>query len=63
MAEEIENGNGGVAGEVSPGQLEPAANERFKWYIIHAYSGFERKVRESIESRVQALVCRTRLAA
>jgi transcriptional antiterminator NusG len=54
MAEEIENGNSGAAGEVSPGQLEPAANERFKWYIIHAYSGFERKVRESIESRVQA---------
>jgi transcription termination/antitermination protein NusG len=54
MAEEIENGNGGAAGKVSPGQLEPAANERFKWYIIHAYSGFERKVRESIESRVQA---------
>jgi len=25
-----------------------------KWYIIHAYSGFERKVRESLESRVQA---------
>ena len=29
-------------------------NERFKRYILHAYSGFERKVRESIESRVQA---------
>jgi len=29
-------------------------NERFRWYILHAYSGFERKVRESIESRVQA---------
>jgi transcription termination/antitermination protein NusG len=29
-------------------------NERFKWYILHAYSGFERKVKESIESRVQA---------
>jgi transcription termination/antitermination protein NusG len=55
MAEEIENGNGGgAAGEAPAGQLEPAANERFKWYIIHAYSGFERKVRESIESRVQA---------
>src|ERR1700757_3193336 len=53
MAEEIENG-GGAASEISPGQLGPAANERFKWYIIHAYSGFERKVRESIESRVQA---------
>jgi transcriptional antiterminator NusG len=35
-------------------QLEPPANEKFKWYIIHAYSGFERKVKESIESRVQA---------
>ena len=55
MAEEIENGgSAGAGGEVPTGQLEPAANERFKWYIIHAYSGFERKVRESIESRVQA---------
>ena len=37
-------------------QPEPKAerNERFKWYILHAYSGFERKVRESIESRVEA---------
>ena len=25
-----------------------------KWYIIHTYSGFERKVKESIESRVRA---------
>ena len=25
-----------------------------KWYIIHAYSGFERKVRESLESRILA---------
>ncbi len=24
------------------------------WYILHAYSGFERKVKESIESRIQA---------
>jgi transcriptional antiterminator NusG len=37
-------------------QAQPPAerNERFKWYILHAYSGFERKVRESIESRVEA---------
>ena len=36
----------------SPEQPEqPVRNERFKWYILHAYSGFERKVRESIESR------------
>ncbi len=41
--------------------LAPSANERFKWYIIHAYSGFERKVRESIESRVQAFGLQDRI--
>src|SRR5579864_8574558 len=35
-------------------QLAPPVNENFKWYIIHAYSGFERKVRESLESRIAA---------
>jgi transcriptional antiterminator NusG len=25
-----------------------------KWYIIHSYSGFERKVKESLESRITA---------
>ncbi len=34
--------------------LAPPANENFKWYIIHAYSGFERKVKESLEGRIQA---------
>jgi transcriptional antiterminator NusG len=34
--------------------LAPPVNENFKWYIIHAYSGFERKVRESLESRIRA---------
>src|SRR3954471_20134456 len=29
-------------------------NPNMKWYIIHTYSGFERKVKESLESRVQA---------
>ncbi len=33
---------------------EPQGNPRMKWYIIHAYSGFERKVRESLESRIRA---------
>ena len=33
---------------------EPPRNPNMKWYIIHAYSGFERKVKESLESRVQA---------
>ena len=41
-------------GEQPTEQLAPPVNENFKWYIIHAYSGFERKVRESLESRIQA---------
>jgi transcriptional antiterminator NusG len=24
------------------------------WYIIHTYSGYEKKVRESLQSRIQA---------
>jgi len=41
-------------GDPSAEQLAPPVNENFKWYIIHAYSGFERKVRESLESRITA---------
>src|SRR5215472_19244645 len=44
MADEVEQ----------TGEGQPERNERFKWYILHAYSGFERKVKESILSRVQA---------
>ena len=42
-------------------QLAPPVNENFKWYIIHAYSGFERKVRESLESRIQAFGLENRI--
>ena len=38
----------------SPESAAPPRNPNKKWYIIHAYSGFERKVKESLESRVQA---------
>ena len=38
-----------------PGPAEDVnANPNMKWYIIHTYSGFEKKVKESLESRVQA---------
>src|ERR1700732_1758333 len=50
--------------EIPPGTpegLPPSANDRFKWYIIHAYSGFERKVKESLESRVQAFGLQNRI--
>jgi len=51
-----ESGVPPLAGETGDAQehLPPPVNERFKWYIIHAYSGFERKVKESLEGRVQA---------
>jgi transcriptional antiterminator NusG len=62
MAEEQQNpeeqnlGNAGDGStpEQPADQLAPPVNENFKWYIIHAYSGFERKVRESLESRIAA---------
>jgi transcription termination/antitermination protein NusG len=38
----------------NPAAADAARNPNFKWYIVHSYSGFERKVKESIESRVQA---------
>src|SRR3954470_9820152 len=48
---------GAIPPEVSPDGATPSEqprNPNMKWYIIHAYSGFERKVKESLESRVQA---------
>jgi transcriptional antiterminator NusG len=71
MTEEIQNDNTTEATETavaptaetaeSQEHLSPPANEQFKWYIIHAYSGFERKVRESLESRVQAFGLQNRI--
>ena len=66
MAENIENTTAVEQAAAQPSdaaaeQLGPPANEHFKWYIIHAYSGFERKVRESLESRVQAFGLQNRI--
>ena len=52
MAEELNPATPPPEGEGE--HLAPPVNENFKWYIIHAYSGFERKVRESLESRIRA---------
>jgi transcriptional antiterminator NusG len=53
------------AAEAAPqvAAAEPVRNPNFKWYILHAYSGFERKVRESIESRVQAFGLKERVGS
>jgi transcriptional antiterminator NusG len=44
--------------EVEPA---PVVNERFKWYIIHAYSGFERKVKEALQTRIQSYQLQDRI--
>ena len=50
---EPEAGDSSDSGAVTP-ETVAAQNPNMKWYIIHTYSGFERKVKESIESRVRA---------
>src|SRR5580692_9070960 len=57
---EEQNPEANAAGEPTE-QLAPPVNENFKWYIIHAYSGFERKVRESLESRITAFGLQNRI--
>jgi transcription termination/antitermination protein NusG len=48
-------------GTAPPAEELPQGNPNFRWYILHAYSGFERKVKESIESRVQAFGLKSRV--
>jgi transcriptional antiterminator NusG len=61
MAEDQQLPEGQNPDEQPSEQLAPPVNENFKWYIIHAYSGFERKVRESLESRIQAFGLQNRI--
>jgi transcriptional antiterminator NusG len=50
--EQAQEGEG--AAEQPQVSVATPSNPSFKWYIIHTYSGFERKVKESLDSRVQA---------
>jgi len=52
QAESETNTNGATTSAEAP--AEQPRNPNMKWYIIHSYSGFERKVKESLESRIQA---------
>ena len=61
MQDEEKNEASANAGEPQAAGAEGATataeapkNPNMKWYIIHSYSGFERKVKESLESRVIA---------
>jgi transcriptional antiterminator NusG len=54
-------GTAPIVGEDGQEHLPPPVNASFKWYIIHAYSGFERKVKESLEGRIQAYGLQNRI--
>ena len=58
MAEELKQNESAEQAQADTAPAVPATpaptNPNFKWYIIHSYSGFERKVKESLEGRVQA---------
>ncbi len=45
-----------------PAEAAPPQNPNMKWYIIHTYSGFERKVKESLESRIVAFGLQDKIA-
>jgi transcriptional antiterminator NusG len=53
-SENVAEGVNGATAPAAEGQVQPPANPNMRWYIIHTYSGFEKKVRESLQSRVQA---------
>ena len=42
MAEELGQPEQAEQAEQAAEPVQPERNERFKWYILHAYSGFER---------------------
>jgi transcriptional antiterminator NusG len=52
---------GAPAAPAEAGADEAVGNPRMKWYIVHAYSGFERKVKESLESRIRAFGLEARM--
>jgi len=49
-----QNNTAGAEPEAGQPGATDNANPNMKWYIIHTYSGFEKKVRESLESRIIA---------
>ncbi len=52
--EEIHPESGENAAANQESQSEEPSGSRKNWYIIHAYSGFEHKVAESLRTRAQA---------
>ncbi len=51
---EIERADAEGFANEPPAEEIPVPAETMKWYIIHTYSGFERKVAESLKTRAEA---------
>src|SRR3569833_909672 len=51
----MDENNNNAEVEQAPVSEATPQNPNMKWYIIHSYSGFERKVKESLESRIHAI--------
>jgi transcriptional antiterminator NusG len=56
------NGLDAPAVPETPG-IPSSSNPNMRWYIIHTYSGFERKVKESLESRRDAFGLQEKIGA
>lgn len=63
MADEQQNNATAATAAEAPqeGAEQQPQNPNLRWYIIHSYSGFERKVKESLETRVQAFGLQTKV--
>lgn len=44
-----------ASSEEAPVEQRPAENPALRWYIVHAYSNFEHKVKTSLEERVKRM--------
>jgi len=62
MEETNQNSTEGQSGATATQPSYVSSNPNMKWYIIHAYSGFERKVKESLESRIEAFGLQDKIA-
>ena len=48
----MEQGVNELAGEIKEGSGMSSSENKMRWYVVHAYSGYERKVKLALEERI-----------
>jgi len=48
----LEQGVNELAGEIKEGSGMSSSENKMRWYVVHAYSGYERKVKLALEERI-----------